>query len=146
MLYVTDPAASLSFYMRAFAAVTHWTIPNPDGSVHVAEFSINGARIRLHQEAPQQQQCSPANLSATTVVIHITCEDPDGMAKAAIEAGAVLVSPVQDYDYGYRQGTLRDLSGHQWLVEKSSAAPPLGADIGKQSASYILLRNANSTQ
>jgi len=29
------------------------------------------------------------------------------------------IHPVQDYDYGYRQGDIRDPSGHCWTIEKS---------------------------
>jgi PhnB protein len=35
----------------------------------------------------------------------------------ALEAGATLLSPAQDYDYGYRQGIILDPFGHQWMIE-----------------------------
>ena len=36
----------------------------------------------------------------------------------AIAAGATALSPVQDYEYGYRQGTIRDPFGHHWCLER----------------------------
>jgi PhnB protein len=36
----------------------------------------------------------------------------------ALKAGATLLNPVQDYDYGYRQGDIKDPFGHQWMIEK----------------------------
>ena len=36
----------------------------------------------------------------------------------ALAAGAIEISPVTDYDYGYRQGELQDPFGHHWLIEK----------------------------
>ena len=36
----------------------------------------------------------------------------------AIEAGAVEISAVKDYEYGYRQGEIEDPFGHHWLIEK----------------------------
>jgi PhnB protein len=35
----------------------------------------------------------------------------------AIAAGAKEISPAQDYDYGYRQGEIKDPFGHHWLIE-----------------------------
>ena len=31
---------------------------------------------------------------------------------------AIVVSPAQTYDYGYRQGEIKDPFGHIWLIEK----------------------------
>jgi PhnB protein len=29
-----------------------------------------------------------------------------------------VISPAQDYDYGYRQGVVKDPFGHHWMLEK----------------------------
>jgi PhnB protein len=44
--------------------------------------------------------------------------DPDALIKSAAAAGARVISPAQDYDYGYRQGSVADPFGHQWLIQK----------------------------
>jgi PhnB protein len=36
----------------------------------------------------------------------------------AILAGAIEISPAVDYEYGYRQGTIRDPFGHFWQIQK----------------------------
>ena len=36
----------------------------------------------------------------------------------AVAAGAVVLSPVIDYEYGYRQGEIKDPFGHHWIIEK----------------------------
>jgi PhnB protein len=38
---------------------------------------------------------------------------------SAIAAGATILSPAQDYDYGYRQGKIKDPFGHIWMIEKN---------------------------
>jgi PhnB protein len=38
--------------------------------------------------------------------------------KSAIKAGAVEIKPAKDYEYGYRQGEIKDPFGHHWLIEK----------------------------
>jgi PhnB protein len=37
----------------------------------------------------------------------------------ARQCGARIISPAQDYDYGFRQGQFKDLLGHVWMIEKS---------------------------
>jgi PhnB protein len=32
--------------------------------------------------------------------------------------GAVEISPAKDYEYNYRQGEIKDLFGHHWLIQK----------------------------
>ena len=39
------------------------------------------------------------------------------LMKKAINAGATEINPAQDYDYGYRQGELKDPFGYHWLIE-----------------------------
>jgi PhnB protein len=36
----------------------------------------------------------------------------------AIKAGAVETNPAKDYEYGYRQGEIKDPFGHHWLIQK----------------------------
>ncbi len=45
--------------------------------------------------------------------------DPDGRlheARAGVAAGARVLFPLADHDYGYRQGRLVDPFGHMWTV------------------------------
>ena len=61
---------------------------------------------------------SPESLRATTSQIGVFADDPDALFATAVSAGGTVLSPMQDYDYGYRQGTVTDPFGHQWLLEK----------------------------
>ncbi len=36
---------------------------------------------------------------------------------SAFKAGATEMDPAQDYDYGYRQGEIKDPFGHHRLIE-----------------------------
>jgi PhnB protein len=108
----------MEFYVKAFNAVELRRFSNPDGSVHVAEMSIDGAMFHIHEETDRDRWLSPETVHADTSQIGIFVEDPDWMVKNAVAAGAKLSSPLQDYDYGYRQGVVTDPFGHQWLVQK----------------------------
>jgi|SRR5579875_1531256 len=117
-LYLTEVAAAIEFYKKAFDAVELRKWNNDDGSVHVAELSINDALFHLHEETPATNKLSPQTLKGTTVVIGLFVQNPDSIMNKAIAAGAKETSAVQDYEYGYRQGTLVDPFGHHWIVQK----------------------------
>ena len=109
---------AIEFYKKAFGAVELRRFSNDDGSVHVSEMEIGGAMFHLHEETPRSKQLSPESVDAVTSLIGIFVEDPHAMVKSAEAAGGRVSSPVQDYEYGYRQGIIVDPFGHQWLIQK----------------------------
>ena len=117
-LYSKNVLAGMEFYNKAFNAVELRRFSNPDGSVHVAEMCIDGAIFHIHEEVSRKSQLSPESVHAVTSMIGIFVADPDTMVKNAIAAWGTLSSPMQDYDYGYRQGVVTDPFGHQWLLQK----------------------------
>jgi PhnB protein len=117
MLYMRDLAAAIDFYKKAFGAQERWRIDH-EGNVHVAEMSISPVLFRLHEEVKRDSELSPSTLNATSTVIGLLVDDPDTLAARAVAAGATELSPVQDFEYGYRQGTIKDPFGHHWCLEK----------------------------
>lgn len=117
-LYVRTVKQAMEFYQKAFQAVVLRQWDNDDGSVHVAEMAIAGALFHLHEEVERKHQLSPETVRATTSLIGLFAADPDALMRAGKAAGGVLTNPMRDYDYGYRQGTLTDPFGHQWLIQK----------------------------
>jgi PhnB protein len=109
---------AVEFYEKAFSAKVLHTWDNPDGSIHVAEMEIEQAMFHLHEEVEGKKQLSPQTAGATTMLIGLFSPDPDKLFRQALAAGAREIDPMQDYDYGYRQGTLVDPFGHQWLIQK----------------------------
>lgn len=109
---------AMDYYKKAFSAkeLRRWS--NPDGSVHVAEMEIGGALFHIHEESKNSNQLSPESVDASTSLIGIFVDDPHRLIKNAEAAGGQVISPVQDFDYGYRQGIIVDPFGHQWLIQK----------------------------
>jgi len=116
-LFIPNGVTDISFYIKAFGAVEIRPWRNEDGSIHVAELSIHGAIFHLHEERPLTGQLEPKKVKGVTTLIGIFVEDVDSVMNNAIQAGATLLSPAQDYDYGYRQGNIQDPFGHQWMIE-----------------------------
>jgi PhnB protein len=116
-LFIPAGVTDISFYYKAFGAVEMRLFKNDDGSVHVAELAINGAIFHLHEERPGKGQLEPGRAQGVTTLVGLFVDHVDSVMNKALEAGATLLSPAQDYDYGYRQGSILDPFGHQWLIE-----------------------------
>ena len=116
-LFIKSGITDISFYEKAFGAVELRKFTNDDGSIHVAELTIDGAMFHLHEEKLSAGQFNPYHINGTTTLIGLFVPDVDKVITKAINAGATLLSPAQSYDYGYRQGEIKDPFGHVWLIE-----------------------------
>ncbi len=117
-LFIPEGVTDISFYYKAFDAVENLLFRNDDGSIHVAELSIEGTIFHLHEERPEKGQLEPKKTKGITTLIGLFVEDVDAVMNNALKAGATLLNPAQDYEYGYRQGNFLDPFGHQWIIEK----------------------------
>jgi PhnB protein len=118
-LYIKNGIKDISFYVKAFGAVELRRFSDDDGSIHVSELSINGNVFHLHEIGSKTTYFSPDKHQGTTVMIGLFVPDVDAVMNSAVAAGATIISPAQDYDYGYRQGEIKDPFGHYWLIEKN---------------------------
>ena len=115
MLTVTNAAAAVDFYAKAFDAKERERVSSPTGQL-VAQMAIDGLTFYVVDENPRAFNRSPEALGGTTVRMNLIVDDPDAFAARAIAAGAVEVFPVADQPYGFRQGRVADPYGHHWLI------------------------------
>lgn len=118
-LVIPNGVTDISFYINAFGATELRRFSNDDGTIHVSELSINGALFHLHEQTRHSAAVSPDKHNSTTVTIGLFVDDVHAVVAQSVKAGATIVSPVQDYDYGYRQGDIKDPFGHLWMIEKA---------------------------
>ncbi len=116
-LYINNGVKDISFYKNAFGATENLCFRNEDESIHVAELCIDGAIFHVH-EITSTHFFSPDKHKACTCCIGLFVPDVDAVMKQAILAGATEISPAEDYEYGYRQGTIQDPFGHFWQIQK----------------------------
>lgn len=116
-LYINNGIKDISFYKNAFGATENLCFRNEDESIHVAELCIDGAIFHVH-EITSTHFFSPDKHNACTCCIGLFVPDVDAVMKQAILAGATEISPAEDYEYGYRQGTINDPFGHFWQIQK----------------------------
>lgn len=124
VLAVANGTMDIDFYKNAFGANEHFRLNNDDGSLHVAEFDIDGAVFHLHELTEFNNAVTPAQAHGYTVTIGLFVDDVHTVFNQAIAAGATLKMPVTDFEYGYRQGELIDPFGHRWTIQCRIPAEP----------------------
>jgi len=117
-LYIKSGCRDISFYTNGLGAkeLRRWS--NDDGTIHVAELSIDDNIFHPHEERPAGGQLDPLKVKGVTSLVGLFTEDVDGLVQRAVAAGAILIEPPQSFDYGYRQGIIKDPFGHLWLIQK----------------------------
>ncbi|RYY82548.1 MAG: VOC family protein [Chitinophagaceae bacterium] len=114
-LHIPKGTNEIDFYKR-FGATENFCFRNDDGSIHVAELQFDGAIFHVHET--MRDALEPVSAGGVTAVIGLFVMDVAAVMQQAIDAGAVEINPVEDHEYGYRQGMFRDPFGHYWQVQK----------------------------
>jgi PhnB protein len=117
MLSVRDGAAAVEFYKTAFGARELFRLDGEDGAV-LAQLDVNGADFWLADESPAHQNFSPETLGGGSVRMVVVAEDPDALFNRAVAAGATVVWPIMDQNYGWHIGRIVDPFGHHWEIGK----------------------------
>jgi PhnB protein len=115
MLSVRNGAKAVEFYKTAFGAVELFRINDSNGAV-VAQLAVDGAEFWLADESPEHLNFSPATLGGGTARLVMVVDDPDTVFRNAVEAGAIVIWPVDDQPYHWRVGRLVDPFGHHWEI------------------------------
>lgn len=123
MLAVRGGVKAIEFYKQAFGAEELWRIDS--GGHVVAGLSVEGADFFLADESPSYGTRGPDSIGFTTVRIELFVKDPKAVVSQAVEAGAIEINPVIEYEHNtigikpikkMLQGAIRDPFGHIWLI------------------------------
>ena len=116
-LTVYDVNAAVAFYQAAFGAELISSHSGADASVSVhATIKIGNSLIALNQEAAELGLLSPLSTGVSAGQIHLYVEDVETSWNRAIEAGAVVRTPLFDAYWGDRTGILADPNGQLWSI------------------------------
>jgi PhnB protein len=103
-----DVRHAITFYQRAFGVTTGWSTPPAEDMV--AQLLVNDAEFRVHPAGEAIGNPAPQP-SGTPVRLMLIVDDPDVLFDRSVAAGAVVRSPMQDREYGWRDGSVLDPSG-----------------------------------
>jgi uncharacterized glyoxalase superfamily protein PhnB len=103
-----DPRAAITFLRDAFGFEEH-EVYEQDGAVAHAELKLGDSYIMLGAQRDTDDGLAYGG-STTYVVI----DDPDAHHARAVAAGAEIVRPLTDQDYGSREYAAKDPGGNVW--------------------------------
>jgi PhnB protein len=118
-LHIPNGTMDIGFYTR-MGAVEHFCLRNDDNSIHVAELEIDGAIFHLHETMRHMPALEPVTANGITAVIGLFVPNVDAMMQQMLDAGATLIEPAKDHEYGYRQGMIKDPFGHYWQIQRKN--------------------------
>jgi PhnB protein len=113
-IVVRDAIAASEWYQRALGAEERDRLPLPNGRLMYAELRFGDSPVMVADEFPDLGILSPLTLGGTAVVLHIFTESVDSAWQRAVDAGAVVLAPLEEQFWGDRQGQLLDPYGHKW--------------------------------
>jgi uncharacterized glyoxalase superfamily protein PhnB len=115
--YRNAPGA-IDWLCQVFGFERHAVYANPDGTVAHAELTLNGGMIMLgsaKEDEHAQRYRSPDDLNGVeTRGVYIVVADADQVHARAVAAGATILRPLQNTDYGSREFAVKDPEGHSW--------------------------------
>src|SRR5262245_28429206 len=103
VLRYDDARAAIRFLTEAFGFTVEAVHDGPDGSVGHAELSWGPGIVMLSSSS-----AGDPIFSSEASVIYVAVDDPDAHHDRAVTAGAEIVSPLTDQDYGSRDYAARD--------------------------------------
>ncbi|RKN50694.1 VOC family protein [Micromonospora endolithica] len=112
VLRYTDPRSAIEWLRAAFGFTAHAVHEAPDGTVAHAELVFGTGMIML---GPRPAAASaPVRAADDDYVVYVAVDDLDAHHDRARAAGAEIVRPPFDTDYGSRDYAARDLDGNVW--------------------------------
>lgn len=110
-----DAPAAIAWLATAFGFERHAVYPGNDGTIAHAQLSLGGGIVMLGSARDDVLGMkSPRDLGAVNQGIYVALDDIDAHYARARAAGAEILRPLADTDYGAREYTARDLEGHLW--------------------------------
>jgi PhnB protein len=119
-LFVSNAAAAIKFYKKAFNAEEVSRHAAPDGKrIMHAALLVNGATLMLCDDFPEYRGgkgSTPEALGGSPVVLHLQVTEADPVFNQAVAAGAKVAMPLADQFWGDRYGQITDPFGHTWSI------------------------------
>jgi uncharacterized glyoxalase superfamily protein PhnB len=113
-----DAAAAIDWLCRAFGFERHLVVPGENGTIVHAQLRFGNGMIMLGTARDDEfgkLQRTPGQVGGVgTQSPYVIVADADAHHARAVAAGAEVVYPLEDEDYGGRGYSCRDPEGHLW--------------------------------
>jgi uncharacterized glyoxalase superfamily protein PhnB len=108
VLVYDDADKAIRFLTAAFGFTDTGIHRSPDGKIAHAELAYGGGVIGL------SDRVEGSIFDLGPCAVYVVVEDPDAHHARAVAAGAEVVYPLTDQDYGSRDYAVRDPEGFVW--------------------------------
>lgn len=110
-----DAGAAIDWLCNAFGFMKRLVVPGAEGTIAHSELSLGSGVIMVSSSRPDAGRVSPRRLEGRSGhALSVCVPDPDAHYQHAVEAGARILRPLQDEEYGARGYMAEDPEGHQW--------------------------------
>ena len=111
-LLYEDSGVALEFLVTVFGFTEKVRMKDDEGHVNHAEVQIADGVVMLG--TPPGDYKNPAKLGGKTQSIYVYVDDVDAHFARAEAAGAEILQPPADQEYGHRRYDVADPEGHRW--------------------------------
>ena len=108
--FVDDAPAFVEFLVNGLGGTEVLRTLREDGRIANAQVRLGNSTVMLSERPPSYPQMRAAH--------YLYVEDADTAMIRALRAGAKQILPVQDMDYGDRQGGVKDTHGNIWWISQ----------------------------
>lgn len=112
-----DAPAAIEWLCRAFGFAEHLVVPGGAGNIAHAQLTYQNGMIMLGSARDDEfgRLIAPIEKGQpATAGIHVVVQDVDAHHDQAAAAGAGILTPPEDQEYGGRLYACRDLEGNVW--------------------------------
>ena len=114
-LYYEDLAAALPWLAKAFGfRRLGCVMKGPDGKPSHAAMKCGDGLIMAGRPDPSLRYRNPKRVGHTTQSLVIDVDDVENHFARAKRAGAAILEPPNDTEYGHRRYRATDPEGHEW--------------------------------
>jgi PhnB protein len=113
-LYYSDLGRALDWLIQAFGWKEKMRANGADGKPFHAELTVDKDGV-LMMGCPGPEYRNPRDLGHVTQSLYVRVDDVDALFARATSAGAKVIEPPADQEYGDRRCAVEDFEGHQWF-------------------------------
>ena len=114
ILRYRDARAAIRWLSAAFGFVERCCIPEDGPFVRHAQLQLGENIIMVGSVRPDDGITSPQASGAATQMLAVCVKEPDAHYERAHAAGAKILYPPEDTDFGSGEYNVLDLEGHPW--------------------------------
>ena len=114
-----DAAAAIDWLCRVLGFSRFLVVPGEGDAIEHAQLALGDGMIMLGSERDDdygQLLAVPGPQGANTQSAYVVVDDPQALHDRAVGAGADIVMPLQNPDYGGSFFACRDPEGHVWNI------------------------------